>query len=102
MVFARERFYKKVSNLKNLGALAKRNPVKHFTDYLGNPSVFNFMLFYDIPIIFYFNGVHEDYHKHSDTPDKIEYELMAKRARLIFQTAWEVANRDERITADKL
>ena len=56
----------------------------------------------NIPIIFYFNGVHEDYHQPSDTPDKIEYELMAKRAQLIFQTAWEVANREERITADKL
>ena len=56
----------------------------------------------NIPIIFYFNGVHEDYHKPTDTPDKIEYELMAKRAQLIFQTAWEVANREGRITADKL
>jgi Zn-dependent M28 family amino/carboxypeptidase len=56
----------------------------------------------NVPIIFYFNGVHEDYHKISDTPDKIEYELMEKRARLIFLTAWEVANREERITADKL
>jgi len=56
----------------------------------------------NIPIIFYFNGVHEDYHKATDTPDKIEYELMAKRAHLIFQTAWEVANREVRITADKL
>ncbi|MAT90458.1 MAG: peptidase M28 [Flavobacteriaceae bacterium] len=56
----------------------------------------------NIPIIFYFNGVHEDYHKPTDTPDKIEYELMAKRARLIFLTAWEVANREGRITADKL
>lgn len=56
----------------------------------------------NIPIIFYFNGVHEDYHKPTDTPDKIEYELMAKRAQLIFQTAWEVANREDRITADKL
>ena len=56
----------------------------------------------NIPIIFYFNGVHEDYHKASDTPDKIEYELLEKRTRLIFQTAWEVANREERITADKL
>ena len=56
----------------------------------------------NIPIIFYFNGVHEDYHRPTDTPDKIEYELMAKRARLIFQTAWEIANREERITADKL
>lgn len=56
----------------------------------------------NIPVIFYFNGVHEDYHKPTDTPDKIEYELMAKRAQLIFQTTWEVANREERITADKL
>ena len=56
----------------------------------------------NIPIIFYFNGVHEDYHKASDTPDKIEYELLEKRTRLIFQTAWEEDNREERITADKL
>jgi Zn-dependent M28 family amino/carboxypeptidase len=56
----------------------------------------------NIPIIFYFNGVHEDYHKPTDTPDKIEYELMAKRAQLVFQTAWEIANRKDRITADKL
>lgn len=51
----------------------------------------------NIPVIFYFNGVHEDYHKVTDTPDKIEYELLAKRAQLIFHTAWELANRDERI-----
>lgn len=56
----------------------------------------------NIPIIFYFNGTHEDYHKISDTPDKIEYELMTKRTQLIFQTAWELANREGRITADKL
>lgn len=57
---------------------------------------------HNIPIIFYFNGVHEDYHKITDTPDKIEYDLLAKRAQLIFQTAWEVANREGRITADKV
>lgn len=56
----------------------------------------------NIPVIFYFNGVHADYHKISDTPDKIEYELMAKRTQLIFYTAWELANREGRITADKL
>ena len=56
----------------------------------------------NIPIIFYFNGVHEDYHKPTDTPDKIEYDLLTKRTQLIFQTAWEVANREGRITADKL
>ena len=56
---------------------------------------------HDIPIIFYFNGVHEDYHQPTDTPDKIEYDLLAKRAKLIFLTAWEVANRDERPFVDK-
>ena len=55
----------------------------------------------NVPIIFYFNGVHEDYHKITDTPDKIEYDLMAKRTQLIFYTAWEVANREKRIIADK-
>lgn len=54
----------------------------------------------NIPIIFYFNGVHEDYHKLSDTPDKINYELLEKRAKLIFYTAWEIANRELRIKVD--
>ena len=56
---------------------------------------------HDIPIIFYFNGVHEDYHRPTDTPDKIEYDLLAKRAKLVFLTAWEVANRDTRPFVDK-
>ncbi|MGE5944175.1 MAG: M28 family metallopeptidase, partial [Flavobacteriales bacterium] len=56
----------------------------------------------NIPVIFYFNGTHTDYHKPTDTPDKIEYDLLAKRAQLIFYTAWEIANRDERIKLDKL
>lgn len=57
---------------------------------------------HNIPIIFYFNGTHADYHKPSDTPDKIEYELMAQRAKLVFHTAWEIANRDKRIIVDKI
>ena len=56
---------------------------------------------HDIPIIFYFNGVHEDYHRPTDTPDKIEYDLLSKRAKLVFLTAWEVANRDQRPFVDK-
>ncbi|RXP52337.1 M28 family peptidase [Lutibacter sp. HS1-25] len=55
----------------------------------------------NIPIIFYFNGTHEDYHKASDTPDKINYEVLAKRTQLVFFTAWELANRDKRIVVDK-
>ncbi len=55
----------------------------------------------NIPIIFYFNGVHADYHKMTDTPDKIRYDLLEKRARLVFLTAWEIANREERPFVDK-
>ncbi|MGB1020612.1 MAG: M28 family peptidase, partial [Flavobacteriaceae bacterium] len=51
----------------------------------------------NIPIIFYFNGTHADYHKPTDTPDKINYDILEKRAQLIFYTAWELANRKERI-----
>ncbi|MFT4612327.1 MAG: Zn-dependent M28 family amino/carboxypeptidase, partial [Gammaproteobacteria bacterium] len=55
----------------------------------------------NIPVIFYFNGTHDDYHQPSDTPDKIQYDLLENRTRLVFYTAWEVANRDARIIADK-
>ncbi|WP_178984161.1 M28 family metallopeptidase [Winogradskyella helgolandensis] len=55
----------------------------------------------NIPVIFYFNGTHADYHKPSDTPDKIEYDLLENRAKLVFYTAWEVANRDQRLVVDK-
>ncbi|PYE80268.1 PA domain-containing protein [Winogradskyella epiphytica] len=55
----------------------------------------------NIPVIFYFNGTHDDYHKASDTPDKIEYDLLETRSRLVFHTAWKLANRDERIVVDK-
>jgi Zn-dependent M28 family amino/carboxypeptidase len=55
----------------------------------------------NIPIIFYFNGTHADYHKATDTPDKIEYDLLENRTRLVFYTAWELANRKKRVTVDK-
>ncbi len=53
-----------------------------------------------IPSIFYFSGVHEDYHKATDTVDKIEFEKMQKIAQLIFHTTWELANRKDRIVVD--
>ena len=55
----------------------------------------------NIPIIFYFNGTHADYHKATDTPDKIEYDLLENRTRLVFHTAWELANRDDAVRVDK-
>lgn len=54
----------------------------------------------DIPVIFYFSGVHEDYHGAGDTPDKIMYEKLEKVARLVFHTAWNIANADERPRLD--
>lgn len=51
-----------------------------------------------IPAVFFFNGTHPDYHRPTDTPDKLNYEIMTKRAQLAFYTAWEIANRPYRIT----
>lgn len=56
----------------------------------------------NIPVIFYFNGVHEDYHQPTDTVEKINFEKMEKISRLIFYTAWELANREERIKLDEV
>lgn len=50
-----------------------------------------------IPSIFYFNGTHPDYHRPTDTPDKLNYEVLAKRAQLAFYLAWEIANRPDRL-----
>jgi hypothetical protein len=47
-----------------------------------------------IPIIFYFNGIHEDYHKESDSAEKINYPLLMKRTKLVFYTAWYLATMD--------
>ncbi|HYG03364.1 MAG TPA: M28 family peptidase, partial [Chryseosolibacter sp.] len=55
----------------------------------------------NIPIIFYFDGIHEDYHMPSDEVDKIEFDLLTKRTQCVFYTAWEIANREKRIMPDQ-
>jgi hypothetical protein len=55
----------------------------------------------NIPVIFYFNGVHEDYHKETDEVQKINFPKMENISKLIFYTAWEIANRNERIQLNK-
>ena len=62
---------------------------------------FNFAI-KGIPAIFFFNGTHADYHRPSDTIDKINFEVMQKRALLAFYNAWEIANREERLSVDRL
>ena len=54
-----------------------------------------------IPIVFWFDGVHEDYHQASDSPDKIDYAKMEKVTRTIFLTLWEITNLKERPKVDK-
>ena len=54
-----------------------------------------------VPIIFYYDGMlGADYHRPTDTPEKINYDLLTKRAHLVFYTAWEMANRNEMIKRD--
>lgn len=55
-----------------------------------------------VPIIFYFNGTHPDYHQHTDTVDKIEWDVLKKRTELVFYTAWEIANRENRLIIDEV
>jgi len=55
----------------------------------------------NIPVIFYFNGTHADYHQPGDTVEKIEFALLARRAQLVYYTAWEMANREERLKVDR-
>ena len=68
-------------------------------DYYDRSDHYNFA-FHGIPVIFYFNGEHDDYHKVTDTPDKIDYPLLEKRTKLIFATAWQIVNQDHRLAVD--
>jgi hypothetical protein len=51
-------------------------------------------------ILIYFNGVHEDYHRPGDEFRKINFDLLTKRAHLIFYTGWDLVNRDKRPVVD--
>jgi hypothetical protein len=55
-----------------------------------------------IPIIFYMDGDHEDYHRPSDSVEKIDFQQMEKVTRTIFATAWELASVSQRPRVDKL
>ena len=72
------------------------NGINHPDQFYYRSDHFHFIK-NNIPAIFYFSGVHEDYHQPTDTAEKILYEPYKKRVKLIFHTAWELANRDERI-----
>lgn len=54
-----------------------------------------------IPIIFYFDGVHEDYHQPSDEVSKIDFTKMSRVAQTVFATGWTIANAPKRPVVDK-
>ncbi|AOW20385.1 M28 family peptidase [Urechidicola croceus] len=99
------------TQLHNLSEKMNSTYTNLFLDYTYNDTNHPERIFYrsdhwnfaknGIPVIFYTTGSHPDYHRPSDTVDKIEFELMKKRTQLIFYTAWEIANRDQRLLIDK-
>ena len=99
------------SSLHQINDLSNRNYVKLQLDYKFNSKDdpnryyyrsdhYNFAK-HNIPVIFYFNGVHEDYHQESDEVEKINFPKIEKITKLVFFTAWELVNRNERIKVDK-
>ena len=99
------------SELHEVSEETNKNTTKLYLDYKYNDIDQSECIYYrsdhfhfvknNIPAIFYFNGIHEDYHKPSDTAEKIEYDLLKDRIKLIFFTAWELANRNECIQVDQ-
>lgn len=53
-----------------------------------------------IPVVFFFTGVHEDYHGLGDHVDKIDFRKMTRIARTIYATAWAVAELPKRPVVD--
>jgi len=75
------------------------NDIKDPNRYYYRSDHYNFAA-KGVPIIFYFNGTHRDYHRPTDTVDKINFDLMQKRVKLVYYTAWEMANRDAMLKRD--
>lgn len=49
-----------------------------------------------VPVLFFFNGTHEDYHGRDDEPDRIDAEKAARIARLVYFLGMDIGNADER------
>jgi Zn-dependent M28 family amino/carboxypeptidase len=99
------------SDLDNITTTANKKYVQMDLDYKYNDPAdpnhfyersdhYNFAK-HGVPSVFIFNGVHADYHQKTDTPDKIEYDALTKRAQLAFTIAWDLANRENRPVVDK-
>lgn len=87
------------SNFTSLNLDYKYNDDSDSNRYFYRSDHYNFAQ-KDIPVIFFFNGEHEDYTKPTDTADKINYQLLAERTKLIFATAWYLANSPDRLNPE--
>ncbi|MGQ0828504.1 MAG: M28 family peptidase [Bacteroidota bacterium] len=98
------------SDLHNISESANKTYTNIELDYIYNDEKDKNRFYYrsdhynfakkGIPVIFYFNGVHEDYHKETDEVEKINFEKIERITKLVFFTAWELANRNEKIVVD--
>ena len=98
------------SELHTISEDANKKYVNYKLDYTFNDSKDPNRFYYrsdhynfakmGVPVIFYFTGVHEDYHRPGDDVEKIMFDKQAPIVKLVFYTAWELANRNERIVVD--
>lgn len=99
------------TDLKPISEAVNKKYVKMNLDYKFNDPNDTNQIYYrsdhfnfaakGIPVIFYYDGMLQaDYHKPTDTPDKINYTLLKRRAQLVFYTAWEMANRNDQLKRD--
>jgi len=98
------------TDLHNAGERANKTYTNLILDYkyddLNDPNSFytrsdhyNFAK-HGVPIIFYFNGTHADYHKPGDEVSKIGWPMLAKRAQLVYYTAWDLLNAPKKPVVD--
>ncbi len=99
------------TDLYNITENANKNYVNINLDYKYNSKTDSERFYYrsdhynfaknNIPSVFLFNGIHEDYHKATDEVSKIEFDALTKRTQLAFAMAWDLANRENRPIVDK-
>ncbi len=76
------------------------NAISHPERFFYRSDQYSFAK-HGIPVIFYTSGDHHDYHKSTDTIENLHFDRIQKVAQLVFYTAWEIANRENRIIIDK-
>lgn len=76
------------------------NPESHPERFYYRSDHYNYAK-HGIPVIFFFTGVHRDYHRTTDDVDKIDFVKMERIDRMIFAVGWRVASLDHRLVVDK-